>query len=127
MIFGAGQSLGALAGSAFLGTLLTIRQRVHTGQIVEHLTLADPQVVARLKQYAGAYAGSVTDPVLRQAQSVALLGQVVTREATALAYGDVFRVIAALSLLVFFYLLAVRLREDARERRVAALTPKEAA
>lgn len=127
VIFGAGQSLGALAGSAFLGTLLTIRQRAHTSQIVEHLTLADPQVVARLRQYAGAYAGSVTDPALRQAEGVALLGQVVTREATALAYGDVFRVIAGLSLLVFFYLLAVRLREDARARRAAALNPKEAA
>ena len=128
VIFGAGQSLGALIGSAFLGTLLTIRQRAHTSQIVEHLTLVDPQVVARLRQYSGVYAGNVVDPALRQAEGVALLGQVVAREATALAYGDVFRVIAALSLLVFFYLLAVRLREDARARRAAsALTPAEAA
>jgi len=43
-----------------------------------------------------------------------------------LAYADVFRVIAGLSLLVFFYLLALRMREDARAR-AAALTPAEAA
>ena len=127
VIFGAGQSLGALAGSAFLGTLLTIRQRAHTSQIVEHLTLTDPQVVMRLREYAGASAGTVTDTAVRQAEGVALLGQVVAREATALAYGDVFRVIAVLSLLVFFYLLAVRLREDARARRAAALLPAKAA
>ncbi|MDF2902113.1 MAG: putative transporter, partial [Phenylobacterium sp.] len=126
VIFGAGQSLGALIGSAFLGTLLTIRQRAYTSQIVEHLTLADPQVVTRLRQYSGAHAGSIVDPALRQAEGVALLSQVVTREATALAYGDLFRVIAVLALLVFFYLLAVRMREDARARRAAALIPAEA-
>lgn len=126
VIFGAGQSLGALAGSAFLGTFLTIRQRAYTSQIVEHLTLADPQVVARLRQYAGGYAGTVSDAAVRQAEGVALLAQVVTREATVLAYGDVFRVIAALSLVVFFYLLALRLREDARTRRANALIPAKA-
>ena len=43
-----------------------------------------------------------------------------------LAYGDMFRLIAALSVLVFFYLLALRLREDARAR-AAALQPAKAA
>lgn len=126
VIFGAGQSLGALAGSAFLGTFVVIRERAHSAQIVERLVLSDPQVAARVRQYAGAYGGTITDPALRQAEGLALLGQVATREATVLAYGDMFRLIAALSVLVFFYLLALRLREDARAR-AAALQPAKAA
>lgn len=126
VIFGAGQSLGALAGSAFLGTFVIARERYHSAQIVERLALSDPQVAARVRQYAGAYAGAITDPALRQGEGLALLGQVATREATVLAYGDVFRLIAVLSLLVFVYLLALRLREDARDR-AAALRPAEAA
>lgn len=126
VIFGAGQSLGALAGSAFLGTFVVIRERAHSAQIVERLVLSDPQVAARVRQYAGAYGGTITDPALRQAEGLALLGQVATREATVLAYGDMFRLIAALSVLVFFYLLALRLREDARARALA-LQPAKAA
>ena len=127
VIFGAGQSLGALAGSAFLGTLMTVREKAHSAQIVERLLLTDPQVAARVRQYAGAYGGTISDPALRQGEGLALLSQLATREATVLAYADVFRVIAVLSLLVFAYLLALRLREDARARRAALLTPVEAA
>jgi hypothetical protein len=126
VIFSSGQSLGALAGSAFLGTLMTIREKAHSAAIVEHLVLTDPQVAARVSQYAGAYRGVLTDPALRQAEGMALLSQLATREATVLAYADVFRVIAGLSLLVFLYLLFLRLREDARAR-AAALKPQEAA
>ena len=98
----------------------------HSAAIVEHLTLSDPQVAARVAQYAGAYRGVITDPALREAEGMALLSQLATREATVLAYADVFRVIAGLSLLVFLYLLALRLRADARER-ADALQPAEAA
>ena len=125
VIFGAGQSLGALAGSAFLGSFVIVRERYHSAQIVERLVLSDPQVAARVRQYSGAYGGAITDPALRQGEGLALLGQVATREATVLAYGDVFRLIAVLSLLVFVYLLALRPREDARAR-AAALQPAEA-
>lgn len=127
VIFGAGQNLGALAGAAFLGTLMTVREKAYSAQIVERLVMTDPQVAARIRQYAGAYGGALGDPALRQAEGLALLGQLATREATVLAYADVFRVIGVLSLLVFVYLLFVRLREDARLRRAASLTPAKAA
>lgn len=126
VIFGAGQSLGALAGSAFLGTLMTVREKAYSAQIVERLVLTDPQVALRARQYAGAYGGVLTDPVLRQGEGLAVLGQVATREATVLAYADVFRVIGVLSLIVFVYLLALRLREDARARAAQALVTKAA-
>ena len=126
VIFGAGQSLGALAGSAFLGTLMTVREKAYSAQIVERLVLTDPQVALRARQYAGAYGGVLTDPILRQGEGLAVLGQVATREATVLAYADVFRVIGVLSLVVFVYLLALRLREDARARAAQALVTKAA-
>ena len=126
VIFTSGQSLGALAGSAFLGTLMTVREKAHSAAIVEHLTAGDPQVAARIGQYASAYRGVLADAALRQAEGAAMLSQLATREATVLAYADVFRVIAGLALLVFLYLLFLRLREDARAR-AAALKPQEAA
>jgi len=126
VIFGAGQSLGALAGAAFLGTLMTVREKAYSAQIVERLVLTDPQVALRARQYAGAYGGVLTDPALRQGEGLAVLGQVATREATVLAYADVFRVIGVLSLIVFVYLLALRLREDARARAAANLVTKAA-
>ncbi|WP_374657841.1 transporter [Phenylobacterium sp.] len=126
VIFGAGQSLGALAGSAFLGTLMTVREKAYSAQIVERLVLTDPQVALRARQYAGAYGGVLTDPILRQGEGLVVLGQVATREATVLAYADVFRVIGVLSLVVFVYLLALRLREDARAKAAQALVTKAA-
>ena len=104
-----------------------MREKAHSAQIVERLLLTDPQVAARVRQYAGAYGGTISDPALRQGEGLALLSQLATREATVLAYADVFRVITGLSLLVFAYLLALRLREDARARRAALLIPVEAA
>jgi hypothetical protein len=44
-----------------------------------------------------------------------------------LAYDDVFATVAVMALLVFFYLLFLRVRSDLRQRRAARLTPVEAA
>lgn len=126
VIFGAGQSLGAMAGSAFLGTLWAVREKAHSAALVERLVLIDPLVAERVRQYVGAQAGHIADPTIRQAEGLVLLSQAVTREATVLAYADVFRVIAVLAVLVFFYLLALRLREDARTRAAAAMQAKAA-
>jgi MFS family permease len=127
VLFSASQSIGALGGSAFLGTLTTVRERVHSAAIVDRLTLADPQVALRVKQLSGAYAGTIADPTLRAGEGAALLAQQATREATVLAYDDVFATVAVLAMLVFFYLLFLRVRSELRQRREArAATPAEA-
>jgi hypothetical protein len=68
----------------------------------------------------------LADPGLRAGEGAALLAQQATREATVLAYGDVFATVAVLALMVFFYLLILRIRAELR-RRQARLTPVEAA
>ena len=126
VLFTTSQSVGALGGSAFLGTLLTMRERVHSAAIVDHLTLADPLVAQRIKQLSAGYSGVLADPGLRAGEGAALLAQQATREATVLAYGDVFATVAALALMVFLYLLILRIRAELRLRR-ARLNPVEAA
>jgi hypothetical protein len=127
VLFSTGQVVGALGGSAFLGTLMTIRERVHSDAIVSRLSLTDPQVALRVRQLSGSYAGVLTDPSLRAGEGAALLAQQATREATVLAYDDVFATVAVLTLMVFAYLLFVRVRSDLRQRRAARPTPVEAA
>lgn len=127
VLFSTAQTIGALGGSAFLGTLMTVRERVHSAALVDRLSLADPQVALRLKQLSGTYGGVLTDPSLRSGEGAALLAQQVTREATVRAYDDVFAAVAVMAMLVFFYLLFLRVRSDLLAARQARLTPVEAA
>ncbi|MDW6020486.1 MFS transporter [Mesorhizobium sp. BAC0120] len=97
------QSVGGLIGSALFGTFVIVREKFHSAAIVEHLALTNPFVAERVAQLGGAYSKVLTDPVLRQAEGVALLAQQASQQAYALAYADAFRFIAlaaALSLCV---------------------------
>ncbi|RAK51578.1 transporter [Phenylobacterium deserti] len=119
MLFSAGQNLGGLIGSAFLGTFVTMREKFHSNQLTQGLTLADPQVAARVRQLAGAYAHTLSDARLRNAEGLALLQQQATREAYVLAYNDAFLLIAALATLTLVWILVLRLRIYVWRRRQA--------
>lgn len=110
MVFGAGQNIGGLLGSALLGSFVTIRERQHLLRLTEHMTLSDPQVAARLRALGGAYRGVLGDATLRNAEGASLLIRQATREAYVLAYADSFRLIAGLAAaaLVWFLLLRTR-------------------
>lgn len=105
VMFGMIQNLGGLFGSALLGTLQTVREKFHSSQIVEHLTLLDPQVAARVQSSAAGYAKTIGDPTLRNAEGVAALGAAATREANILAYNDVFLVLSIVAVLTMVWLL----------------------
>ena len=69
-----GLAVGALAGgiggdglmgAALLGTFQIVREKYHSSMIVEHLTLLDPRVAARVQSGGSAYGGIVADPELR--------------------------------------------------------------
>jgi MFS family permease len=109
-VFSISQSLGGLAGSAFLGSFQIVREKFHSHAIVQSLTLTDPQVAARLQTLGGAYGGVVTDPSLRSAQGAALLSQQVTREANVLAFNDVFLTVCVLACLVLLWIGSRQLR-----------------
>ncbi|MFC3550561.1 MFS transporter [Lysobacter cavernae] len=126
VLFGMAQNLGGLFGTAALGTFQTVREKYHSSQLVEHLTLLDPQVAARVQAGASAYAPVITDPALRNAQGVRALGATASREANVLAYNDVFLAIAVIALLTMAWMLVHRLRLRRRDRLAARPAPAQA-
>lgn len=98
IVFLVTQRLGGLAGSAIFQRLIQFRQNAHTTHLYADLAASDPLVVQRLQTYAGSLAGTVADGGARQAQAVSMLAQVVQREATVLAYNDLFFVISCVAL-----------------------------
>jgi hypothetical protein len=88
------QNVGGLAGGALVGTVQTVREKFHSSQLAESITLGDPNVVTRLQQLGGAYARVQGDAALRAADGVTLLSQQVTQQAHVLAYNDVFLLIS---------------------------------
>jgi hypothetical protein len=91
VMFSITQTLGSLLGTALTGTFQVWREKYHSSILVEHLTLLDPLVAARIQ--AGGQ------------QGLASLSAVATREANILAYNDVFLGITVLALLTMAWLL----------------------
>ena len=88
-----------------VGTIQTAREKYHSSYLVEHLTMLDPQVAARVQSGAASYGGVLADPTLRSAQGVARLGAIATREANVLAYNDVFLMIAGVAIATLIWML----------------------
>lgn len=105
-VFGISQQLGGLGGAALLGSVQVMRERVHSEVLVQQLVGTDPLVAQRLAQLGGAYARTLGDPMLRQAEGGVLLAQQVSREANILAFNDVFLLVGILATLAFVYLFA---------------------
>jgi hypothetical protein len=105
VLFASTQNVGALAGSALLGSYEFSQARRHAASLADHVSLADPQVVQRVQSGVGAVAGALPDPTLRSAEGVALLSQRLNAEANILAFNDVFRLVAALALLTAVFLI----------------------
>lgn len=103
-IFGISQQLGGIGGAALLGSFQIMRERFHSEELVQSLLATDPQVAQRLQQLSGAYARTLADPALRQAEGGVLLSQQVAREANILAFNDVFTLVGVLATLAFVYL-----------------------
>lgn len=97
-----------------------MREKYHSNQLSQAITLGDPDVVQRLQQLSGAYAPELGDPALRQAEGQILLQQQVTQQAHVLAYNDVFRLISGFAVLgclwVTFHHLRPRLKARLAKR-----------
>jgi MFS family permease len=106
VMFGICQNVGSLIGSALLGTFQIWREKFHSAHIVEHVTLLDPQVQARLQSSSGAYSSVIADPSLRTTQGIRALATAATREANTLAYNDVFMLIAVIAMLTMIWITA---------------------
>ncbi|HWI85211.1 MAG TPA: MFS transporter [Sphingomonas sp.] len=117
VLFSVTQNVGGLAGSALLGSYQVMATRAHAGALSEHLIGADPQVVARIQAGTASLTGAIADPTQQAAQGAGLLGQALTREATILAFGDVFRLVTAIALLAALYLAGRLIADAIRKRR----------
>lgn len=118
VLFGMSQNLGGLMGSALLGTFQVLREKFHSSQIVDQLSLQNPLVAERVGSYSAAYAGVLNDPDLLSAQGLAQLQAIATREANTLAYNDVYMLTAAIALATLVWVLwrLFRLRLQARRQ-----------
>lgn len=121
VIFGIGQNVGGLLGSALIGTLETVREKFHSSQLSEQISLGDPEVVLRLQQLSGAYARVIGDPTLRAAEGQVLLQQQITQQAHVLAYNDVFLLISAFAAIGCLWVTFHHLRPRFEARRAARL------
>lgn len=97
VVFSVTQNVGALAGSALMGSYQIERIHVHSDDLAAQMHVGDPQITARIAGGAAALSAVVTDPALRAAEGGASLGQSVGREAAVLAFNDVFGLLAWLS------------------------------
>ncbi|MBX4134323.1 MFS transporter [Pseudomonas sp. S5F11] len=104
VMFGICQNLGGLIGAALLGTFQVVREKFHSSMIVEHLTLLDPRVAARVQSGGSAYGGLVADPELRNLMGIRSLATAATREANVMAYNDVFMLIAIIAILTMLWI-----------------------
>ncbi|KPC32485.1 Transporter [Pseudomonas syringae pv. cilantro] len=104
VLFGIAQNIGGLIGSAALGTFQVVREKFHSSHIVEHLTLIDPLVQARLQSYSASYGSVIADPALRNSQGIRAMATAATREANVLAYNDVFMLIALIAVLTMIWI-----------------------
>lgn len=104
VMFGICQNLGGLIGAALLGTFQIVREKFHSSMIVEHLTLLDPRVAARVQSGGSAYGGIIADPELRNLMGIRSLATAATREANVMAYNDVFMLIAIIAILTMIWI-----------------------
>lgn len=119
VVFGIGQNVGGLLGSAVVGTLQTWREKFHSNQLSEVITLGDPNVIQRLQQLSGAYARVIGDPALRTAEGQVLLQQQISQQAHVLAYNDVFLLIAVFAAIGCLWVTFHHLRPRFAARRAA--------
>ncbi len=120
VVFSLGQNIGGLAGGAIVGTLQVVREKHHSSQLTESVTLGDPNVVLRLQQLSAAYARVIGDTAARNVESQRLLGQQITQQANVLAYNDVFLLIAIAAAIGALWVTFVHLRPRILARRAAA-------
>lgn len=112
VVFSMTQNIGGLIGSAVLGSYQTVATRAHFLELSERMPEGDPQIANRIAGSTRSLAPTVGDPAVRARQGGASLVASLAREASVLAFNDVFRLIWVFSLatgalVVFLKLLSV--------------------
>ncbi len=119
-VFGLSQSLGGLAGAALFSAFVTVRARSHLADITAHFNTGNPTVAAQIGQTAQSFAPLSTDQAVWQAQGMSGLMAQAAKQATVLAYNELFMLIAVLSFGAFLFKAALWLRRRRRNIDILA-------
>lgn len=109
VLFILSQNVGGLVGTAFLGTFQTVREKYHSHELVQRISVIDPVVAVRLREGGSSVGSTVSDPALRGAEGAALLARDVAREANILAFNDVFLLVGALAVTALIWAAGIQL------------------
>lgn len=100
-VFGLSQSVGGLLGAALFNAFVVVRTRVHLGDIGVHLTQTNPNLAAEVRRLAYGYAPYGSDPALLQTKAASDLAAQAAKNATVLAFNDLFGLIAVCAFAAF--------------------------
>jgi len=103
-----------------------VREKFHSSVLVEHLTLINPQVQARLQSSSASYASAIADPSARTNLGIRSIASMATREANILAYNDVFMLIALVAVLTMLWISLRVTWLKMTTRPIAGFTPAPA-
>ncbi|AJY47591.1 MFS transporter [Martelella endophytica] len=120
IVFLTTQRVGGILGSALFGSFVTWREQVHSAALVQDLTSGDPLISQRITQLAGAYAQTITDTAVRNAEGAVQLASQVRTQAYVLAYNDAFRFLSLLACVALVVLIIDVAFETWEHKRAAA-------
>jgi hypothetical protein len=100
-VFSLSQTIGGLAGVAALSAFHTLRTKAHLMTLGQSLSTTNPELAQGINAIAASLTGSISDPALRSATAAGQVVREAAREATILAFNDVFVVIGSLSAIAF--------------------------
>jgi DHA2 family multidrug resistance protein len=107
-LFNMARNLGGSIGIGLLGTLLTRREQFHSSRIGEWVSLSNLQDQQRLDQLTQFFTSKGADLVQAKEQAIALLGNIVRREAFVMAFNDCFFAMGCVLLLSAFAVLLLK-------------------
>jgi MFS transporter, DHA2 family, multidrug resistance protein len=93
-LFNLMRNLGGAVGIAIANTWLLDQSRIHLARLGESLGAAGRQATEAIAALAARIGEHVTDPQLALLMAKAQFGQLASREASTLAFGEVFRIMS---------------------------------
>src|SRR5580658_6868339 len=87
-LFNMMRNIGGSIGIAGLSTLLSVRERFHSGRIGESVTIYSGAVQERMQQSATFFMSQGSDPASAEMRAIGASGAAVRRQAFFLAYSD---------------------------------------
>jgi len=111
---------GGSVGTSVAHTIHTRREQMHGLHLNEHLDPLNPQVTDFLQRGTSALMPHTGDPVLSRQMALQVLQNVRDRQASSLAYFDVFWVSAALAVMLVLLVLLMRRSVAEKGAHVAA-------